>query len=232
MGDNFYIHPDFNPEKIGKFRKRNHQTQRSMAPTHIKCNKCGHFLRKGTKQYSKIKKSLTENYFGITIFFLSFRCSDCKAEMVIKTDPENNFYLPIRGCILPFLKMEQERALRLDGDEKENFNEELNQIKNMENIFLKNKKKEKQDKLIEDKLSSSYTLKTIDPNLIVENFHQETKILDERSLNFKNAIELFRKKKKKLKKFSFPKLKKTTTYTFIVKKKKERKKDNDVILNI
>merc|ERR1711970_1156986 len=134
-----------------------------MAPTHIRCNKCGHLLRKGTKQYSKLKKSLTENYCGLPIFYISFRCSACKTEIALKTDPKSNFYLPMKGCTLPFLQMEK--------DKTEKYNElieteKLTQVEHLEKIILKNIKANKHDKYIEKCILNNQSTTHFDPNLI------------------------------------------------------------------
>eukprot|EP00026_Physarum_polycephalum_P013114 Phypoly_transcript_13485.p1 GENE.Phypoly_transcript_13485~~Phypoly_transcript_13485.p1 ORF type:complete len:265 (+),score=62.82 Phypoly_transcript_13485:211-1005(+) len=90
---NKYYGPDFDPAKIPKPKrpKNNHVKVRMMLPMSIRCTTCGEFLYMGTK-FNSHKETLREHYLGIQIFRLYFKCTNCSAELAIKTDPKNSGY--------------------------------------------------------------------------------------------------------------------------------------------
>jgi len=247
--DNFYIGPNFDAGKAVRRTKSAYQTQRSMAPTHIRCEKCGHLLRKGTKQYSKLKKSLTEEYVGMPIYYLSFRCPDCKSDMAIKTDPKTNFYLPMKGCSLPFLKMEQERWKQEDGDEDKNSDDELDTLQRLEKLARQSREEARNDEFLENRLEESANLDSANPSEVADQLRMQ----DEARFNILNtneeaALESFKeirmqsqKETKRENKFSSKFTKKTGVGKvapksgFIAvkkkKKKKKKRKATDVVIH-
>merc|ERR1711879_26669 len=96
-------------------------------------------------QYSKIKRSYTENYKGIEIVYLSFRCRDCGCEMAIKSNPETNFYLPLKGCTLPWLKDEEERWKSEDGNPLIKEDDNMEHTKRLEKLVEKSQREAEED---------------------------------------------------------------------------------------
>jgi len=255
--DNFYVAPNFDHTKAARRTKTPYQTQRSMAPTHIRCEKCGHLLRKGTKQYSKLKKSFTEEYVGMPIYYISFRCPDCKSDMAIKTDPKTNFYLPMKGCTLPFLKMEQERWKQEDGADDKNSDDELDTLQRLEKLARQSRQEAKNDEFLENRIEESAHLDSADPSEVAERLRMQ----DESNLNSLNnneeaMIEVYKEKRirrqkevKRENKFAAftkkvgvgkgissgmmaAKKKKNSSSMMAAKKKKKKKKKKDKSLSV
>ncbi|CAF2279422.1 BnaA04g11300D [Brassica napus] len=86
---------DFDPKKIPCFLKpKNHQKKiRFMLPVPARCNKCGNYMSEGTKFNRRVEQVTEETYLGIEIYRFYFKCTNCSAELTIKTDPKNCGYL-------------------------------------------------------------------------------------------------------------------------------------------
>jgi len=234
--DNFYIPPNFDASKAVKIERKEHQTQRSMAPTHIRCSKCGHLLRKGTKQYSKVKKSTTEDYMTLPIFYISFRCTDCKTEMALKTDPENNFYLPLKGCTLPFLEFEQERWRQEDGVEEPNEDLNLDQLQKLEKQALESRALAENDEYIEDKLLEDVHISKLDPSKIADNLRLADMKREDAFFQDKETQAVKNFQKLKLEALNTSSLKNSTNVVGFAKltgvgKKKKKDNNNRITVN-
>ena len=57
------------------------------------------FLKSGTKINMRKETVRNEEYLGIPIFRLYFKCSYCYSEMCFKTDPKNSDYTMEHGGI-------------------------------------------------------------------------------------------------------------------------------------
>ena len=86
---------DFDQKKIPRLLKpKNHQKKnRFMLPVPARCNKCGNYMSEGTKFNRRVEQVTEETYLGIEIYRFYFKCTDCSADLTIKTDPKNCGYL-------------------------------------------------------------------------------------------------------------------------------------------
>ena len=95
-----------------------------MLPMSIRCNSCGTYIYKGTK-FNARKEDAAENYLGIRIVRLYFRCTQCASELAIKTDPKNSDYVVELGATRnyePWREREQEQA---EAEEERKRDEEV-----------------------------------------------------------------------------------------------------------
>lgn len=87
---NKYYPADFDQKKIPP---KNHQEKnRFMLPVPARCNNCGNYMSEGTKFNSRAEQVTDETYLGINIYRFYFECTNCSAELTIKTDPMNGGY--------------------------------------------------------------------------------------------------------------------------------------------
>jgi hypothetical protein len=109
-----YYPPDFDPSKLPKAKGgRNRQfVQRVMAPYNMQCNTCHEYIYKGKKFNMRRETAEGENYLGLKLFRFYFRCPNCLAEIVFKTDLENCDYQQEQGATRLFdaFKHYQEQA--------------------------------------------------------------------------------------------------------------------------
>ncbi|KAJ3671559.1 hypothetical protein LUZ60_007638 [Juncus effusus] len=91
---NKYYPPDFDPAKIPRWKKAENQQMkvRNMLPATVKCGTCGNFMYKGTKFNCRKEDAVGEEYLGIQMVRFYFKCTNCKAEITFKTDPQNSDY--------------------------------------------------------------------------------------------------------------------------------------------
>ena len=93
---NKYIPNDFDPSKLGKRKKgdkdKNKRNDvRAMLPFSCQCSECQSFLYRG-KKFNSRKEPTGENYLGIKIWRLLFKCPTCGQQITFLTDPENSDY--------------------------------------------------------------------------------------------------------------------------------------------
>ena len=98
---NKYIPNDFDPSKLGKRKKgdkdKNKRNDvRAMLPFSCQCSECQSFLYRG-KKFDSRKEPTGENYLGIKIWRLLFKCPTCGQQITFLTDPENSDYKMERG---------------------------------------------------------------------------------------------------------------------------------------
>mmetsp|Transcript_13790 Transcript_13790/g.15222 ORF Transcript_13790/g.15222 Transcript_13790/m.15222 type:complete len:140 (-) Transcript_13790:323-742(-) len=72
-------------------KQQDQQTVRSMIPFTVQCKTCGHFNGRGTK-YNMRKENTEKDYLGIKVLRFYFKCSNCKSEMTLLTDPKDSDY--------------------------------------------------------------------------------------------------------------------------------------------
>eukprot|EP00055_Hartaetosiga_balthica_P001196 m.138152 g.138152 ORF g.138152 m.138152 type:complete len:328 (+) comp13426_c0_seq1:209-1192(+) len=97
---NKYYPPDFDPAKLPKMklgRDRQYKV-RLMAPFHMCCTNCGHYIYKGTKFLAIKENSMDERYLGIQVFRFYIKCPLCSGEITFKTDPQNTDYVCEHGA--------------------------------------------------------------------------------------------------------------------------------------
>ncbi|CAN7104558.1 unnamed protein product [Brassica rapa subsp. narinosa] len=107
---NKYIPPDFDPKKIPRLRKPNNQQKkiRFMLPVRIRCNTCGSYMSEGTKFNCREEEVINETYLGIIIHRFYIKCTNCSAEVTIKTDSKNSGYTVESGAVGVYNGLEEE----------------------------------------------------------------------------------------------------------------------------
>ena len=85
---------------------------RIMLPFSLQCGTCGEYIYRGTK-FNAMKEEAGE-YLGIPVWRFYFRCSNCSAEMAMKTDPKNADYVCELGARRNFEPMKE--AARAEGE--------------------------------------------------------------------------------------------------------------------
>ncbi|KAH0849348.1 hypothetical protein HID58_090363, partial [Brassica napus] len=98
---NKYIPPDFDPKKIPRLRKPNNQQKkiRFMLPVRIRCNTCGSYMSEGTEFNCREEEVINKTYLGIIIHRFYIKCTNCSAEVTIKTDSKNSGYTVESGAV-------------------------------------------------------------------------------------------------------------------------------------
>ena len=107
---NKYYSLDFDPKKIPRLRKPNNLQKkiRFMLPVRVRCNTCGAYMSEGTKFNCREEEVINETYLGIKIHRFYIKCTNCSAEITIKTDPKNSGYVVESGAIGPYNGHEEE----------------------------------------------------------------------------------------------------------------------------
>lgn len=115
---NKYYPPNFYPKKIPQIRKPKNQQKkiRNMLPFRIRCNTCGNYISEGTKFNSREEEVIGETYLGIKIHRFYFKCSNCCAELILKTDPPNLSYVVELGATRVYDQREEEKQAEENGD--------------------------------------------------------------------------------------------------------------------
>lgn len=158
---NKYIPPDFDPEKLSQKKKilkriekkknkqnkknsKNFMNIRMMYPFTLRCSKCKSFTYVGTKFNSRVEKVKDEDYLKIPIWKFYGKCSECRNEIVFKTDPKNGDYVMVSGGIRTYdAHKEQEVA--------DNFYRENGLVP--ENDKVKNTEKQSYNAMLELKMN-------------------------------------------------------------------------------
>lgn len=145
-----YYPPDFDPSALQRRRGPKNagpriQQVRIMCPFTMRCTRCGAFSNRGLKKNARKETPPDEKYLGIQIVKLSFRCSSCSSEIIIKTDPKNQDYVVVSGAVRnnePWRNRAAEeesveqRLDRLEREEAEAAGEE--ELDKMEELEAKN----------------------------------------------------------------------------------------------
>ncbi|KAL7711860.1 Splicing factor YJU2 [Entamoeba marina] len=98
---NKYYPPDFDPAELEKHKKpklksggkRRMVDVRMMLPMSVRCQACGEYMYKGKKFNSQKETVEGEDYCGIKVYRIYFKCVRCKTTFTIKTDPKNADYV-------------------------------------------------------------------------------------------------------------------------------------------
>ncbi|KAL1221207.1 hypothetical protein V5N11_011009 [Cardamine amara subsp. amara] len=108
---NKYYPPNFDPKKIPRIRKPKNQQKkiRYMLPFRVRCNTCGNYMSEGTKFNCCEEDVIGETYVGIKIHRFYFKCTNCCAELILKTDPQNSSYVVESGATLVKDQREEEK---------------------------------------------------------------------------------------------------------------------------
>lgn len=132
---NKYYPPDFDPSLIprGKKPKNDQQTVRMMMPMSVRCLTCGEYLYRGKKFNAKKETVTGEEYLGIKIFRFYMKCTRCKGEFTIKTDPERADYIAELNVSRNFEPWRNTESQIEEAKEKRKLEEEGDVMKQLEN---------------------------------------------------------------------------------------------------
>lgn len=106
---NRYIPPNFDPDAISERSTsvkmkpstgvtglvgstKPQRTVRLMMPFTVRCTTCGEYVYKGRKFNARKETCWGETYLGVQIFRFYVRCTQCAAEIIFRTDPQNADY--------------------------------------------------------------------------------------------------------------------------------------------
>jgi Fe-S-cluster-containing dehydrogenase component len=93
-----------------KSRKNKSQTRFCM-PFTIKCTICNEFIYKN-KRHNTIQEEIKRgDYYGIKVYRFIFKCTGCKNNISIKTDPKNGEYVIEDGGV----KIGESKNIRKEG---------------------------------------------------------------------------------------------------------------------
>jgi hypothetical protein len=104
-----------------------------MLPMSVRCLVCGEYLYRGKKFNAKKETVLGEEYLGIKIFRLYMKCTRCKAEFTIKTDPERADYVAEHNVSRNFEPWRNTEEQIEEAKEKRKLEEEGDVMKQLEN---------------------------------------------------------------------------------------------------
>ena len=102
-----------------------------MLPFSLQCGTCGNYMYKGTK--FNASKEEAGDYLGIPIWRFYFRCSNCSAELAMKTDPKNADYvceLGARRNFEPWKEEEREKGEQTAAREDEERGDAMRALEN------------------------------------------------------------------------------------------------------
>jgi hypothetical protein len=138
---NKYYPPDFDPSLIprGKKPKNDQQTVRMMLPMSVRCLTCGEYLYRGKKFNAKKETVAGEEYLGIKIFRFYMKCTRCKGEFTIKTDPEKADYVAELNVSRNFEPWRNQESQIEEAKEQRKREEEGDVMKQLENKTLDSK---------------------------------------------------------------------------------------------
>lgn len=108
----------------------------------IRCNLCGNFMYRGTKVNARKEDVVAEKYLGsqIQIYRFYFRCSQCAAEIIMKTDPQNSHYVVESGSTRNFEPWRDEDE-RVEKEKREREIEGMRDpMKSLENRTMDSKR--------------------------------------------------------------------------------------------
>ncbi|TBU08412.1 DUF572 domain-containing protein [Hamiltosporidium magnivora] len=87
-------------KRIGtKYFEKKYSGIRFALPFTIGCITCKEYISKGYKFNAVKEKVVGETYLGVEIYRFHIKCTNCRCEMTLKTDPKNGEYIVEFGCI-------------------------------------------------------------------------------------------------------------------------------------
>ena len=130
-----YYPPDFDPALLPRTvkPKNNQQQVRLMLPMSVQCRTCGEYVHKGKKFNGRKEEVVGENYLGIKIYRLYFRCTTCLSEITFKTDPKNSDYVVERGATRnfePYRQQAKEEYIARMKQEREEMGDQMKVLEN------------------------------------------------------------------------------------------------------
>jgi hypothetical protein len=125
---------DFDYTKIPKGIKKKDglYTVNMMMPMTVQCTTCGEYLYAGKKFNSKAERT-GEDYLGIKILRFYMKCTNCRSQFTIKTDPKAADYQSEWGCTRNFEKWKDDNTLREEAKAAQAKDEEGDAMKALEN---------------------------------------------------------------------------------------------------
>lgn len=100
----------------------------------------GEYLYAGKKFNSKKETVLGEDYLGIRVFRFYMKCTQCRSQFTIKTDPKNADYASEWGCTRNFERWKDESTLREEAKAAQEKDEQGDAMKALENRTKQSKK--------------------------------------------------------------------------------------------
>ena len=104
-----------------------------MMPMSVRCLVCGEYLYRGKKFNAKKETVAGEEYLGIKIFRFYMKCTRCKGEFTIKTDPERADYIAELNVSRNFEPWRNTESQIEEQKEKRKLEEEGDVMKQLEN---------------------------------------------------------------------------------------------------
>ncbi|KAL3736069.1 hypothetical protein ACJRO7_025076 [Eucalyptus globulus] len=111
-----------------------------MLPMSIRCNTRGNYISGGTKFNSREEEVVGDTYLGIEIFRFYLKCTECSAELTIKTDPRNSDYVVEWGVTGNFEPWRELDEVVKNAKRRRAAEETGNAMKSLENKTLDSKK--------------------------------------------------------------------------------------------
>jgi Saf4/Yju2 protein len=116
-----YYPPDFDPTKVERKRVDIYARIkiRMALPVNVTCGSCRRYMSKGSKFNAHKQLVRGEDYLGLKIFALYFKCKQCSGELCLKTDPENRTYQCHGGTVLDYETAALRRHVSAVEEERE-----------------------------------------------------------------------------------------------------------------
>lgn len=122
---------------MGQRSIRNKSQTRFCMPFTVKCTNCNEFIRKNKRHNTSQEEIKGGDYYGIKVYRFIFKCTGCKENISIKTDPKNGKYAVDYGCI----NIGEDNKQTLIIDSLSNIDKLKEDIYNLYEIEKNNKKK-------------------------------------------------------------------------------------------
>ncbi|XP_065620234.1 uncharacterized protein LOC112027636 isoform X3 [Quercus suber] len=101
-------------------------------PINIRCNVCSQYIYQGTHLFVRKREVLDERYLDFECCLICLKCTNCSAEIRIKSDPENRDYIVESGAT-------KKRQVAVSKKRKREAEEGGDELKSLENTTLGSK---------------------------------------------------------------------------------------------
>nr|XP_023916063.1 coiled-coil domain-containing protein 94 homolog isoform X2 [Quercus suber] len=101
-------------------------------PINIRCNACSQYIYQGTHLFVRKREVLDERYLDFECCLICLKCTNCSAEIRIKSDPENRDYIVESGAT-------KKRQVAVSKKRKREAEEGGDELKSLENTTLGSK---------------------------------------------------------------------------------------------